>query len=44
MLYEPAHPAWQDPKIDDCFVKLLGDVKESWRGHHQYDKRELAKY
>lgn len=29
MLDEPAHPAWQDPKIDDRFVKLLGDVKES---------------
>lgn len=29
MLNEPAHPAWQDPKIDHCFVKLLGDMKES---------------
>lgn len=29
MLDEPAHPAWQDPKIDDCFVKLLGHGKES---------------
>lgn len=29
MLDEPAHPAWQDPKTDDRFVKLLGSMKES---------------
>lgn len=29
MLDEPAHPAWQDTKIDERFVKLLGSMKES---------------
>lgn len=24
MLDQPAHPAWQDPKVDDRFAKLLG--------------------